>query len=231
MAGKERAVIQKYGIFDLDGTLLDSMQVWNGIGELFLHRRGILPPADLQETLQPMSLSQAVHYLKTRFFLEEEEPLLMEQISAMVAERYFYEVPLKPGVGDYLELLKKYGASLCVVTASEHEHARRALERLKVDSCFDFIMTCTQTGLSKDSPEIFRLASRELGACCRMITVYDDALHALKSAAAAGCVTVGVYDPSSEGDTLQIKSLCDRYIVSFQELIDQLREQGSVALW
>lgn len=206
MADKKRRIIQQYGIFDLDGTLLDSMQVWDGIGELLLRRRGILPPADLQETLRPMSLSQAAHYLKRRFPLAEEEQQLMEEISSMVAERYFFEVPLKPGVEEYLRLLKERGACLCVVTASEYEHAQRALERLKVDGCFDFIMTCTQTGLSKDSPEIFLQASKKLGACCQQITVYDDALHALQSAAAAGCVTVGVYDPSSERDADRYKS-------------------------
>lgn len=226
MEGRTFSAAPRYGIFDLDGTLLDSMKVWNGIGELFLRRRGIQPPDDLQKVLQPMSLFQAVQYLKNRFSLAEDEKELMEQISSMVADRYFYEVPLKPGVEAYLRLLRERGSVLCVVTASEYEHARRALDRLEIGDRFIFIMTCTQTGLAKDSPEIFRLAARRLGVSCREVTVFDDALHALQSAAEAGCVTVGVYDDSSRADIPQMQGLCDRYIYTFRELADQLEEEA-----
>ncbi len=210
--------MKNYVIFDLDGTLLDSMFVWKDAGALFLCKKGIQAPNNLSEQLKAMSLSQSAHYLKNHFQLALSIPEIMEGIKGVVEKQYVEEVQLKPFVREYLQRLKTCHIRMCIVTASEYGHVEAALKRLRVWHYFDFILTCSDVGYGKDKPIIFQRAAEKWGVTIQEVIVFEDALYAVKTAKVAGFFTVGVYDDSAKEDTAEIKRIADMYTYNFNEL-------------
>ena len=207
--------MRKYVIFDLDGTLLDSMYIWKDAGALFLKEKGIEAPQALYEQLKAMSLQQAANYLKQQFQLSLSGAEIIDGIKAVVEKQYAEHVSLKPYVLNYLKKLQDRRVRMGVVTASEYEHSEAALQRLGILDCFEFIMTCSQAGVGKDNPAIFLKAAEKWGANPQEVAVFEDALHAVETAKAAGFFTIGVYDESAKDDIENIKRTADLYINDF----------------
>ena len=210
--------MRKYVIFDLDGTLLDSMYIWKEAGALFLKEKGIEAPKDLYEQLKAMSLEQAANYLKQQFHLSLSDAEIIAGIKSVVEKQYTDYVSLKPFVRDYLKRLNDRHIRMCIVTASEYEHAEAALQRLGILDCFDFIVTCSQAGIGKDNPVIFLKVAERWGAQPHEVAVFEDALHAVETAKTAGFFTIGVYDKSAQDDQEEMKRIADLYINDFYEV-------------
>lgn len=119
----------KAAIFDADGTLLDSMPVWNDIGELYLKSIGLTAREGLGETLHTMSLEQGAAYLKKEYRLEKQIPEIVGDVLKIVADFYRLEAPLKPGVKETLEWLKHRQVKMAVATSGNRELIEAALER------------------------------------------------------------------------------------------------------
>jgi len=211
----------KYAVFDLDGTLLDSMKIWEDIGNDFLNSFGITAPKDLQETLKTMSLQQSAEYFKETFALSQSVAEIMDKIIKMAEEKYRCEVELKPRVSEYLEKLKSEKAQMGIATATDCSTAREVLKRLGILGCFEFILTCTEVGCSKENPRIYLAAAERFGCSPREVVVFEDALHCIRTAKDAGFYVVGVNDQSAEKDKEEIQRLCDLYIDSFEEMEDR----------
>ncbi len=206
-------------IFDLDGTLIDSMYIWESFELPFLQKRGIVPPADLRSKLRPMGLAQASEYLNQRFQIMQTTQQTMAEIADQVAEEYDFNVQLKPYAKQALERLARLGIPMCIVTASEREHVLSALNRLHAAEYFQFILTCTEEGMGKDNPEIFCRAAHRMGIIhYHKVLVLDDALYALKAAKQAGFSVGAVYDSSAQADKSEICGICDYYYHSLKEL-------------
>ncbi len=204
-------------IFDLDGTLLDSMAIWDNFGADYLQARDIVPPADLNQTLKPMSLLQAVDYFKEIFRLTDTAEEMMRQFSDQIEKKYAAEVKLKPHVAEFLADLKSRNVRMCVATATDRRQAEAALKNLGILHYFSFILSCTDAGSGKDRPEIFEQALERLGTEKRQTVVFEDALHAVMTAKQAGFRVVGVEDFSAGDDAEQIKKTADYYIRDFSE--------------
>jgi thiamine-phosphate pyrophosphorylase len=204
-------------IFDLDGTLLDSMAIWDNFGADYLQARGIVPPADLNQTLKPMSLLQAVDYFKKIFLLTDTAEEMMRQFSDQIEKKYAAEVKLKPHVAEFLADLKSRNVRMCVATATDRRQAEAALKNLGILPYFSFILSCTDAGLGKDQPEFFMQALERLGTEKNQTVVFEDALHAVITAKQAGFRVVGVEDFSAGDDTEQIRKTADYYIRDFSE--------------
>ena len=206
----------RYGIFDLDGTLLDSMYIWEHAADRFLEKHGREAPAHLLETLKPMSLTETAEYLNAAFHLEQTTQTTIEEIKAGVAAEYDFHAALKPGVKAFLQEMRRRGARLCVATASEEEHVEAALRRLGVRGYFEGIVTCTGVGAGKTDPRVFLEAARLVGAPSpQEAVVFEDALHAILTAKGAGFRVVAVEDPSAEGNRKEIRQAADCYLKSF----------------
>ena len=210
--------MKNYVIFDLDGTLLDSMFVWKDAGAIFLREKGIEAPDDLYEQLKAMSLKQAAQYLNNRFQLSLSTSEIMEGIKGVVEKQYVNEVQLKPFVRECLEHMKACHKQMCIVTAAEYSHVEAALKRLGVWNCFEFVLTCSEVGSGKDNPIIFQLAAQEWGVTPQEVVVVEDALHAIETAKAAGFYTVGVYDESAKNDMEEIKRIADVFTYHLNKL-------------
>lgn len=209
-------------IFDLDGTLFDSMPAWDNIGADYLLRYGVTPPSDLDETLKPLSFAQCAQYFIDEFGIARTMSEIVSEINTMVEDKYRYDILLKPYSLELLEKLKSLDVKMCVATAMDYTLACVALKRTGIFSYFDFVMTCGDINCDKDTPEFFLIAADKLTFDPKDIMVLEDSLHAIKSAKEAGFIVIGVYDESSEEDTQEISKYSDIYITSFKEMEDYL---------
>lgn len=208
----------KGAIFDLDGTLIDSMAVWENIGEEFLKSKGKIPPKNLSDTLKTMSFQESSKYFIDEFNLDLSVDEIIYEFNRMVEDKYRYEIGLKEGVVYYLRKLKSKNIKMCIVTATDKALSEIVLTRLKVLDFFEFILTSGETGIPKDNPEIYLQASEILGYSPDEIIVYEDALHCIKAAKEANFYVIGVDDESAREDRKEIKKISDGYIGSFEEI-------------
>ncbi len=209
-------------IFDVDGTLLDSMFIWDTIGETYLRSIGYEPKENLNEVFKNMSLRQAARYYQTEYGVKLGIDEIMDGVNAMLERYYCFEVPLKPGVEELLELLRASGAKLCIATATDRYLVEAALKRCEVLSYFGRIFTCNEVGHGKDEPDIFETARRFLGTEKSETVVFDDALYAIKAAKEAGFPVAAVCD-SHEKNQEEIRVLSDVYLKDLAQL-DKLQK-------
>ncbi len=209
-------------IFDVDGTLLDSMFIWDTIGEAYLRSIGYEPRENLNEVFKNMSLLQAARYYQTEYGVTLCVDEIMNGVNAMLERYYRFEAPLKAGVIELLEQLRESGVKLCIATATDRFLVEAALERCGVLSCFGEIFTCGEVGRGKDEPRIFEEALRFLGTQKSETVVFEDALYAIRTVKEAGFPVAAVYD-SHEKERDKVCTLADVYLEELTQL-DKIRK-------
>lgn len=209
-------------IFDMDGTLLDSMSVWDTIGEDYLRSIGYEPREGLNEVLKNMSLLLAARHYQTEYGVALSIDEIVAGVNAMLERYYRFEAPLKPGAVELLAQLRENGVKMCVATATDRYLVEAALGRCGVLSCFGKIFTCSEAGSGKDKPDIFEAALRFLGTKKAETVVFDDALYAIRTAKEAGFPVAAVYD-SHEKAQDEIRELADLYLEDLTQL-DKLQK-------
>lgn len=205
-------------IFDADGVLLNSMPVWENLGELYLEHKGICAEKGLGEILFPMSMEEAASYLISNYGLEISCSQAVKELAAEIREFYVRRVPLKEGVRDFLEKLWKKNLPVTIATSGDRENLEAALKRLKVYSHFQGIFTCSEIGSGKDRPDVYLAAALHMDTDPQETLVFEDAYHALCTARAAGFRTAAVYDRASGRYTAEIKKKADIYIRDFSHM-------------
>ena len=212
-----------YGaIFDVDGTLLDSMSIWDTIGADYLRSIGYEPRENLTVVFKNMSLYQAARYYQTEYGVTLSIDEIMAGVNAMLEQYYYFEAPLKEGAAELLEQLRTSGVKLCIVTATDRYLVEAALKRCGVLSHFGEIFTCNAVGHGKDEPYIFERALRFLRTKKSETIVFDDALYVIRTAKEAGFPVAAVND-SHERAQDQVRALADVYLEELTQL-DMLRK-------
>ena len=206
----------KGAIFDLDGTLLDSMYIWDWVPGALVRKLGGESPEDLPQALAELSREEAADYLIRRFRLSQTPEVLLQMVNDLVDRAYREEVPMKPGADIMLARLHQAGIPCAIATASEAFQAREALERLGLWHYFQFAVSSREYG-PKTRPDIYLEAARRLGGKPGELLVFEDALHAARTAAQAGFLVAGVYDPSAQADERDMKQLCRWYLPRLDE--------------
>jgi HAD superfamily hydrolase (TIGR01509 family) len=209
-------------IFDFDGTLLDSMFIWDRIGEDYLISRGIKPRENLSETFKSMSLLQAAEYYQNEYGLTDSTDEIMSGVNKMIEHFYIDEVLPKEGVKEFLVGLKKYNVKMCIATATDKHLVEAALRRNQMLDYFSEIFTCTGVGSGKDNHAIYLEALEHLKTRKAATLVFEDALYAVRTAKKAGFIVVGVYDKSEQKNEKTIREKSNVYIKSFAEMGDYL---------
>lgn len=209
----------KAAIFDMDGTLLDSMGIWAQIDIDFLSARGFDPPDDYMEKVCPMSYQEMADYTIRRFHLDEKPADLIQEWDDRAVAAYSRQVRLKEGAKEYLTFLKQQGIKLALATASGPPLFEPALKNNGVYHLFDAISHVAECARGKGFPDIYLLSAQKLGVAPGDCVVFEDILEGIRGAKAAEMYTVGVYDSYAASQTPAIKELADQYIVSFQELL------------
>ena len=208
-------------IFDLDGTLLDSMGVWAQIDIDFLGKRGLAVPPDYMEAITPLGFRATAEYTKARFSLPDTPEQLMDEWSAMAREMYHHHVQLKPGALRLLEELHRRGIPMGAASALSPELAIPCLESCGAADYLQVMVTADQVGSGKHLPEIWLRTAALLGTEPARCLAADDVAAALRGARAAGMVTAGLYDPHSGGRE-ELKASAHLFAESPDELAQQL---------
>ena len=203
-------------IFDVDGVLLNSMPVWENLGEIYLERLGIEAEKGLGETLFAMSLEEGADYLIENYGLKQTPGEIIAGLNREVQDFYGRKVPLKEGVRGYLQEFRDRKIPMAIATSGDRANAETALKRLKVLSYFRAVFTCTEIGSSKSQPDIYYAAALQLDTDPSDTWVFEDALHAIRTAKKAGFRTAGVYDRASGRDLAQIRDTADIYLPEFK---------------
>ena len=203
-------------IFDLDGTLLDSMGVWEEIDVDFLKKRGITVPADYADAILSMSAAEAAAYTIQRFALGDTVDGLIQEWNDMALYAYGNTVMMKPCAKEYLTTLHKRGVKLAIATSCPAKLCESALRNHGIYELFHVICSTDEAGYGKTRPDVFQLTAKKLGVPPGDCVVFEDILAAVKSAKSIGMTVYGVYDRSSEADWEQIKQIADGAILDFQ---------------
>ena len=207
---------KRFAIFDMDGTLVDSMSYWERLAGEYLGRHGIrqIPP-DILEQIKPMTMTQSAALFIRTFGLPGTPQEAAAEMNAMINEHYRRDIPLKPGVRQYLEELAGRNVQMCVASATAEDLVTACLTRLGVAGYFRFLLSCETVGAGKDRPDVYLAAAGRLGCAPEDAAVYEDALFAAKTAKRAGFYLVGVYDAGGANSWPELADLADECIKSF----------------
>lgn len=207
-------------IFDIDGTLLDSMDMWNHAGEEYLHSLGIQPKPGLAERMMPLSTPKSAQLLQREYALEKSVSEIIDGINGTVRSAYLHTVPLKPGVKDFLEEMKSKKIPMTAATSTDRCVIEGALARLGISDYFAHLFTCTEVGAGKLKPDIYIAAQEFMHSSRNSTWVFEDSLFAAKTARAAGFPVAGVYDQYTSLVQEDIRSICHIFLPA----LDHFRE-------
>lgn len=206
-------------LFDLDGTLVDSMWMWRQIDIEYLSRFGIPLPEDLQKEIEGMSFSETACYFKQRFALPDEVETIKQDWNAMTAYKYGHEVFYKAGAEEFLRLCRKKSLKLGVATSNSRELADIAARALSLHDYMDCILTACEVNRGKPAPDVYLEAARRLGVPPDKCLVFEDIPAGIQAGKAAGMQVCAVEDAYSKNIREEKMAMADYYIESFTELL------------
>ncbi len=205
-------------LFDLDGTLLDSMWVWAKLMDDFLEKHQIPVIPEVMENVSHMSLVQSAPYVKQVYQLPMTAEEIYQEWTDMVYYAYAEKVPLKKGAKEYLEKLKQEGVKLGIVTACDRALCSACLKHHGLKTFFDAITFVDDVGKGKTEPDIYLECLRRLHCSIEDAVLFEDLPVGIRTAKRIGLRTVAVEEESvTEKDLL--KQEADLYIRDFSELL------------
>ena len=204
----------------MDGTLLDSMGVWERVDREFLAKRGYEVPDDYGITIAPMGFHGAAEYTIRRFGLAERAEDILREWNEMARKEYAETVGLKPNAGRYLRYLAGKGVRLAVATASHEELFLPALKHHEILELFGAIVTVYEVKRGKGFPDVYEKAAEKIGLDPGDCVVFEDIYAGVKGARDGGFQVIGVYDAMSAGDEDKIRELAGEYIKDFAQLME-----------
>ena len=210
-------------IFDADGTLVDSMPMWNRITYDYADYKGIYAPPGLSRIMNDMCLEQCAAYYQEKLGVKGTQEEIMAEIVSMAAEKYRTTVPEIENAAEFLRTLKKRGIHTALATASDLSTLMPALERLGMAEHIDVTESCTTIGKSKEHPDIYLKCAADFGAEPQDCVVFEDALYAVRTAKKAGFSVVGLLTADlTAAEEAEFHALCDRCIKNYTELLREL---------
>ena len=211
---------KKYAIFDMDGTLVDSMPYWKKLAKEYLQLKGICKiQPEVMEKISPMTILESAAYFKKIYGFAPTPEEIAGEVNGLMARHYEEDVPLKEGVREYLAKLKKRKVRMCVASATAVHLMKACLKRLGVLEDFEFLLSCETVGAGKHSPEVYRTAVEKLGAKPEDTAVYEDALHAVETAKKAGFYVAAVYDDNGKDNWEKISKTADETILNWEDAL------------
>lgn len=210
---------KKYAIFDMDGTIVDSMGYWKELAVEFLNSKGI---TDIEEELlikiRPMTMTESSTVFINEFKLPLTVPDVIDEMNRIMSEHYYHDIELKNGIKSYLDVMKSENVHMCVASATPKPLIEACLKRLEVFEYFDFIISCDEVGAGKGSPAVYHACGKQFGNIePKDIAVFEDAIFAGRTARIADYYLVGVYDEISSDTWNELVEISDEIITDWNE--------------
>lgn len=208
-------------IFDLDGTLLDSMHVWDKFAVQYLKGKGIYTNQALDQLFEAMRMEEAIDYLHTHYLPTLTKETISREVYELLCDCY-RSMRLKPGVKECVTSLHQKGIRMGVLSANHVAVCEAALKKHGLLEFFSFIVSCEQLHLSKEDPTCFLQACEMMKMKKEHTLIIEDALHAIQGAKKAGFYVVAVKERSQNKDEKEIKQCADTYIEDMRELEEMI---------
>lgn len=213
---------KKAFLFDLDGTLVDSMWMWKQIDIEYLERFGIKLPEDLQTCIEGMSFTETACYFKTRFTIPDSIEKMKADWNQMAWDKYSHEVPLKPGVRKLLEYYHTMGIRMAIATSNSRELVEAVLTAHDLTDLFDAVVTGCDVAHGKPSPDIYLEAATRLQVSPSNCLVFEDIIPGIMAGKNAGMTVIAVEDAYSVHQEEGKRRMSDLYITNYNDLIRDL---------
>lgn len=211
---------KKAVIFDLDGTVVDSMWMWKQIDIDYLARFGIEMPEDLQSCIEGMSFTETAVYFKERFGINDELDEIKKSWNDMAWDIYENRVRLKPGVKEFLTELKKRGIKTGIATSNSKELVKVVLDKQDIAKCFDAVHTSCEVKKGKPAPDIYLLVAERLGVSPAECLVFEDIMQGIAAGKNAGMQVCAVDDDFSKEYRAEKAEAADYFIYDYTELLN-----------
>ncbi len=207
-------------IFDLDGTLVDSMWMWKAIDIEYLGKRNLQCPEDLQKMIEGMSFTETAAYFKERFNLPDSLEEIKAEWVLMSLDKYKHQVPLKPGAGRFLQFLKDRNIPMGIATSNGSAMVDGVLESLKIRPFFHTVVTACQVQAGKPAPDIYLYVAKELGVRPQDCLVFEDVPAGIQAGKAAGMKVVAMADEFSCHMEADKRRLADFWADDFDQVME-----------
>ena len=213
-----------FAIFDMDGTIVDSMPFWDRLTEEYLESLNVTPEEhlDLKNAVERMSMREAAELFQQAMELDKTPEEIVLEMGDLMDRHYQEDIQLRPGVKAFLEGMREEGVPMCVLTLTPAPLAFACLERLGVAECFAFILCSDDVGLGKDKPEIFAHAAWEFGVYPMETIVFEDSHYAARAAKEAGCTVVGIFEQTHAEQWPRMQRICDVTVYDWEEAMQLL---------
>lgn len=206
-------------IFDVDGTLLDSMPVWWRVSEKFFRNHNLEVSCKRFEEYKEMRLEDSLPQIRAEFKIDMTVDDMIDEFRRLAFEEYRDFVQMKPYAKEYMEKLHNEGVKIAIATSGYEGLCRSAFTRLGVWDIIDARAFSDEVGVDKSHPDVYLLAAKRIGVEPSECVVFEDIVKGIEGAKSGGFKTCAVYDESNEEETQTLKSTADRYIKSFKELV------------
>ena len=213
-------------IFDLDGTLIDSMSMWDDIDVEYLKRFGYDLPDDYQKKIEGLSFHEVAVYTKERFQIPDNIETMMRDWNDMAYDFYRHRVPLKPGVRKFLSFLKEQEIPCGIATSNSPELLNAVLNSLKIHDFFTVMITGSEVEHGKPAPDIYNYAAARMGLKPSECLVFEDVEAGILAARAAEMNVCAVYDQRSKISPSEAEAISDYYLFSFEDIDYEEVSQG-----
>lgn len=206
-------------LFDLDGTLVDSMWMWKAIDVEYLGKRGLGCPDDLQRVIEGMSFTETAVYFKERFGLEDSLEEIKEEWTRMSIEKYRSQVPLKPGAEEFLRYLKDHGIKAGIATSNGRAMVDAVLGSLGIGLYFQVVVTACEVAAGKPAPDIYLHVAKRLGVKPEACLVLEDVPAGILAGKRAGMRVIAVDDPFSRYLEEEKRALADFWADDYGQVL------------
>ena len=203
-------------IFDLDGSLVDSMWMWRDIDIEYLGRYGIECPSDIQAAIEGMSFSETAVYFKERFGIPDSLDEIKRTWNEMARDKYLHEVPFKEGIHEFLDICKQKGIKLGIATSNSRELVEEIAKVHGLNDYFGCIMTACEVSKGKPAPDIYLEVAKRLNVKPENCLVFEDIVHGIMAGKSAGMIVCAVEDEYSIYQRKEKEELADYYIENFR---------------
>lgn len=209
-------------IFDLDGTLIDSMWVWEKIDAAFLSELGLKVPKDMDKLLEGKSFTETAIYFKERFKLDKSVEAIKEDWNQRAWEFYTKKVPLKPGAKDFLVWLKEKNIKMGIATSNSMELVEAVLDALSIRQYFSQIRTSCEVGRGKPFPDIYLKVAQDLEVLPHRCLIFEDIPNGLKAGKSAGMTAWGIFDNQTQEMLDEMKEIADEFVRDYYDVMKRL---------